>query len=262
MVSRLGERGSHIGSPRRAWTLLDADLAASAAFGHALGGFEAVKVVAVDAAVADADALDQRGAVRHVDRRQPPGDRQRRAGQERKAEPLRVVDHLRAAVPGRREMLVVEDRHAAAARLEDLDDLLEELVARVERLALLVSRIVAVLADDDDAIDGQAPAAERQGLGDRRVELQVVPLRRARGPGRLRGIDRCRRDATSTSGAMPVAVPAVAQRQAIEKVLGVRVRADLGAEEGDLLPPGRRDAPSGRRRPWRCRPQEGPPRKF
>ena len=36
------------------------DLAALAALGHALGGFQAVEVVAVDAAVADTDALGER----------------------------------------------------------------------------------------------------------------------------------------------------------------------------------------------------------
>ena len=37
-----------------------------------------------------------------------------------------------------RQVLVVEDRHAAAVGLEDLDDLLEELVARILDLALVV----------------------------------------------------------------------------------------------------------------------------
>jgi hypothetical protein len=39
--------------------------------------------------------------------------------------------------------------------MEDLDDLLEEPIARVFGLALLIARIVAVFSDNDHAINGQ-----------------------------------------------------------------------------------------------------------
>ena len=118
----------------------------------------------------------------HVDRRQPPRDRERRAGQEREPQPLRVGHHLGALGPVRREMLVVEDGDAAAARLEDLDDLLEELIPRIERLPLVVLRIVPMLADDDDAIDGELRGPQGQRLGDGRHDRHAMPL----GPARAR----------------------------------------------------------------------------
>ena len=65
----------------------DSPFAALAPFRHALGSFEAVKVVGVDVAVADADAFRKRRIQRHLDLRQPPCHRQRRAGQECEAEP-------------------------------------------------------------------------------------------------------------------------------------------------------------------------------
>ena len=70
-------------------------------------------------------------------------------------------------------MLVVEDRHAAAVGLEHFDALLEELVARVLNLPLGVDRIVAMLADDHDAVDGQLIAAAAKRLGDRRIDLEA-----------------------------------------------------------------------------------------
>ena len=72
-----------------------------------------------------------------------------------------------------REVLVVEDRNGPAIGLENVDHLPEELVARVENLPLLVVRIVAVLADDQDPIDGELRASATQGLGDCRVHLEA-----------------------------------------------------------------------------------------
>ena len=65
-------------------------------------------------------------------------------------------------------MLVVIDRDSPTVAVEDVDALLEELVARVEDLAFGVVGIIAVLADEQHGIDSQLVAAAAQGLRDRR----------------------------------------------------------------------------------------------
>jgi hypothetical protein len=54
-------------------------------------------------------------------------------------------------------MLVGEHRARPSTVFEDLDHLLEEFVARVQLLVFFVVRIVAVLADQDHAINGEFP---------------------------------------------------------------------------------------------------------
>ena len=135
-------------------------------------------------------------------------------------------------------MLIVEDRHRAAAVLEHLHTALEPLVARVEFLALLVVRIVPVLGDDHHAIDCQPAGAQCQRRFNVRVQLEpvafyaiapkvavlrkLVEIHRGDIPPRL----------------LPLPAPAVAKREAVEKMLGMRVRAHLRAEECEPLPPG------------------------
>ncbi len=132
---------------------LDALFTTFAAFHHALDGLQSVDVVAVDTAVCDAQSLPNAGAQGHVDGRGAPGDRQGRAGHECKTHLLRDVVHLPGPIPVPRQVFVVEDGGGLAGSSEDSDDLLEELVARVEVLAFFIGRIAAVLADQKDAID-------------------------------------------------------------------------------------------------------------
>ena len=123
-------------------------------------------------------------------------------------------------IPG--EMLVVEDRHGAAARPKDLHDLLEEFVARILRLALLVLRIVAVLADQHHAVHGQFAAAERQRFGDGRIDLHAG-RRAARSRLRSSLSDLVDVERHQIHGRMMMrAVPAVAVEKAVDDVLGVR----------------------------------------
>ncbi len=68
------------------------------------------------------------------------------------------LDHVLGPVPVPGEVLVVEDRDRSPAALEDVDGLLEEFVPRIERLPLVVARVLAVLADD------QARHRRRAGL--------------------------------------------------------------------------------------------------
>jgi hypothetical protein len=59
-------------------------------------------------------------------------------------------------------------KHGPAVLAEDLDGLLEELVARVELLVDVVARVVAVLPDDEHRVHRQPLAAAAQRPGDRR----------------------------------------------------------------------------------------------
>src|SRR5262245_22323145 len=78
-----------------------------------------------------------------------------------------------------RQMLVAENGHAFARLFKNLDDLLKKLVTRVQNLAKLVYRIVAVLDDQGDRIDIEAVSpAERLSRG--LDQLDAVPLTEAR----------------------------------------------------------------------------------
>src|SRR5258706_4071033 len=74
-------------------------------------------------------------------------------------------------------MLVVEDRHSAAALFENPRRALKEFVPGIARLTSFVSRIEAVLADDQHAIHGQVGAPKRESLFSGWIDLYVVPAR-------------------------------------------------------------------------------------
>ena len=130
-----------------------------------------MEIVTVHAAVSDTHRLADARAQRHLERGRSPGDRQAGAGHEGELHSPRRVVHLLGVVPVPGEVLVVEHGHGAVARPEHLDDLLEELVARIARLALFVARVLAVLADQHHAVNGELAAAAGQGLRDGRIDF-------------------------------------------------------------------------------------------
>ena len=77
----------------------DAGLAAAAPLDHALDGLEAVKIVAIDAAVADAERLADARAERHLDLRSAPRHGQARSRHEREFHLARRVVHLASPSP-------------------------------------------------------------------------------------------------------------------------------------------------------------------
>src|SRR5690349_3423628 len=79
--------------------------------------------------------------------------------------PRRVV-HPPRVLPGRPQVLVVEDGDDAAVLAECAEDLAQESAPGVEVLAERVPRVLAVLGDADDAIDGDRVRAGGQGLLD------------------------------------------------------------------------------------------------
>src|SRR5206468_1677094 len=137
----------------------------------ALQCFESVEIVAVHTAIADANRFADSRPERHLDRRRAPGHRETGAGHESEAQSARSVVHLARPVPIPRQVLVVEDRHGAAARFEDLYDLLEDFVERILVLSFFVAFVPAMFAYEQHAIDGQLFSAERQGFADAGVEL-------------------------------------------------------------------------------------------
>ena len=107
---------------------------------------------------------------------------------------------------------------------KDLDDLLEEFVARIVRLALFVPRVVAVLADNDDAIHREFAGAARQRFGDGGIDFIAGKRWRDRRqvfaevPWSLIDVERNQ----VHRWMMVHAVPAVAFQEAVDDVLAVR----------------------------------------
>ena len=69
---------------------------------------------------------------------------------------------------------------AAAGLAEDIGDLEEHLEARIELLLFVVDGIVAVLANQQHAIDGELVAAQRERVGDGAEDRHIILLRRSR----------------------------------------------------------------------------------
>ncbi len=144
---------------------LDAGFAALAPLHHHLQGLQAVKAVDFQRPVAGDQAFFDGRVEAQFQLRPPPRHRQARPGHQREFQLLRPADHLFAPGEGVRQVLVVVDRHAAPGLAEDGGDLLHHFQARVEDLALVVARVVAVFADEQDAFDRQL-AVHQQGVAD------------------------------------------------------------------------------------------------
>ena len=157
----------------------DTRLAAFAPFDHGLDGLQRVDIAAVVPAAGHAHRLRDLSAQRHVDRGHAPGDRQRRAGHKGKAQFHGSIVHLARPIPVPRQVLVVEYRGRFAGGAEDCGHLLEEFVARVELLPFGIVGIVAVLGDEQHAVDGEVVAAQGQRVGDGGVDVELGEARGA-----------------------------------------------------------------------------------
>ena len=133
-------------------------------------------------------------------------------------------------------MLVVEHRHRAAAVLEDLHDLLEEFVPRIQRLPFLVAPVSSVLSDEHHAVDAERAPAEGQGLCNRRIQLHRWELAEASlahivVPD-LVDVDR---DEIHV-GVMMRPVPAVPLEETVHNVLRMGILEIGRADRGQLRP--------------------------
>jgi len=86
------------------------------------------------------------------------------------------LHHSLGLAPAPRQVLVVEHGYGAPAGAEDVGDFQEHFEARVEALFLVVEGVVAVLADEDDAVDGELVAAEGERVGDGAEDGHAVLL--------------------------------------------------------------------------------------
>src|SRR5260221_8715486 len=149
-------------------------------------------------------------------------------------------------------MLVAKDRHYLLGAGESPRHFLEEPAAWVEDLALLVLRVLAVLADAQDALDRQLVAAERQGFVDGRTESKAVFLRQiaAQIAGReLIHVERNELEVKQIFVVMQRAFQDLADDNVRVRV--ARVDSDRGGDGlgvGHLLNPGRQLLAPGR---WR-----------
>ena len=151
-------------------------LTTRAPFHLRLESFQGVNPVNLDLRVEDRQRFLDGRAHRQFHLRPPPRHRQARAGHEGEVELAGGVHHVAGQLAVVGQVLVAKHRHRPAGLAEDLHDLLEHFVPRVELLAALVVRVVPVFSDQQHAIDGQLVAAERQRLGDGLVQVKLELL--------------------------------------------------------------------------------------
>ena len=137
---------------------------------------------------------------------------------------LRRIHHALGPVPVPGQVLVVENGDRSAAASEDVDRLLEKLKTRVEGLAFFVSWVPAVLADQQNAVDGKPVSPAREGCR-RSWDRAVSPgWRFTRSAAQVAGgplID-VERDDIDRRPVM-AAVPAIAVEKAVDDPLPVRL---------------------------------------
>src|SRR5262249_44008956 len=88
----------------------------------------------------------------------------RRAGKHREGQLARDLHHAPGFGPTIRQMPVIEDRNGAACLAENVCDFAEELESWIQLLALFVGRIIAVLSNEQNTIDGQAAVSQGERL--------------------------------------------------------------------------------------------------
>ena len=195
-----------------------------APFGHALERFERVEAVDLDVASGRHDGPGHGETERDFERRKPPGHRQARSGHQREPQLASRLHHLKRLGTAIGEMLIIEDGHGAAGGAEDVGDRAIHLPSRVELLELVVERIIAVLADQEDRVHRELSGPERERVGDRRGEPDVVPLCLvATKIGLVRGL--LDEEARHVAGRVVEAAPVVedeAVEEAADDVVGVR----------------------------------------
>ena len=165
---------SQTASPLEAGDRGDPGFPSSPAFHHALQRLEGVEPVDVQPGETDRQRFLELHPLLVLEPGAAPRHRQRGAGHQRRAEAGGALAHPAAVAPVPGEVLVVEDRDAAAAGRHDAADLLHEIAPRVELLLLLVPGVVPVLADQQHAVDRQGVPSQRQGAGNAVVDRDPV----------------------------------------------------------------------------------------
>src|SRR6266568_1055056 len=130
-------------------------------------------------------------------------------------------------------MFVVEDRHGTLGAFEDLANLREEAPPRVEDLAALVGRVLAVLADTEHALDREFLAAAADRPIDSVVDREAVLLRQV--AAHVAGGELVAIECDELQVRELLAVEVVTFEDLGEDDVGVRPLAILGDDGGDLL---------------------------
>ena len=140
-------------------------------------------------------------------------------------------------------MLVDEDGHDPVRAPQHRDRFVEEPLARVEVLPLLVLRIDPMLADDQHAVYRQLAGPQRQRLFDGSAEPEAVPFREIAAHVGLRELIDVETDKLKVRLAA-VRVQVLALEQAAQDHVGVGVVVIDGGDPRDPL----RQAASSHRR--------------
>ena len=104
---------------------------------------------------------------------------------------MRPVVHLLGLAPLVGEVLVRVHGHGPPALSEHIHNLAEELITRVEMLAHVVVRVVAMLAYEADAVHRKLVSAQRQRLRNARAVPQAGTSQLHRGSGHCLSPARC-----------------------------------------------------------------------
>ena len=139
------------------------------------------------AARGDEDVLEL-AAQGDLQRRQPPGDRQARAGHERDVQARGRSTICWASARLYDRCLSMKTGTGAARGADDVEHLAEVTPAGVELLELGVERVIAVLGDQQHGVDGELAGAQGQRIGDRRAQPHaMLPCL---GPAQVGGLGR------------------------------------------------------------------------
>ena len=133
-----------------------------------------MEIIDFERPAVDGDCFNDLGLFRQLQWRPALGQRNGAACHEWDLHRHRRVVHLLGPVPAVGQVLVVENRHDAAAVLKNGDDLVEEPLARVFALPLCINRVVPVLANGEHGIDSQLLASQTERLRDGRVDGNLV----------------------------------------------------------------------------------------
>ena len=131
-------------------------------------------------------------------------------------------------------MLVGKDRHRTTGSGKDAADLLEKIAPRIEVLFLFVPGIVAVLADNQHAINSQLTPPQTQCRGDAKVDLHTVFARQLFAHIALAPLIHVHRDDIYIRG-QQLAVGGKALEEFADNHIGMRKGIIGGGNGGDLL---------------------------
>jgi hypothetical protein len=129
-------------------------------------------------------------------------------------------------------MLVAEEGNRAIAGTIDIHNLAKELVARILCLAFFVFRVMAMLTNQDDTIDGQFAAAKRERFGNRGAEPHGR-MPRAALSAQIVLADLIDIERHEIERRMVIlTMPAVSIQKTVDNMLGVRVLKITGDDGG------------------------------